>query len=118
MILVDETKLNNGVLYDIISANSQNIMKEEFKIKYNSEWLELRHKTLEALEGYEDKEKIMKMWDISGEGVDYKAYVDYHLHSFCMYDNIEEVEEGLVSILKEIKNISKDTYESIIKKLD
>lgn len=118
MILVDETKLSNGVLYNIISANEQNIMKEEFKIKYNSEWLRLRHKSLEALEGYEDKEKIMNIWNTSGEAVDYEAYVDYYLHSFCMYENIEEVEEGLVNILKEIKSISKDTYENIIKRLD
>lgn len=120
MILVDETKLDNNTLYNIISANGDNVMKEEFRLKYNKDWLELRHKNLATLQesNCKDMERIMKMWEISGESVDCNAYIDYYLDFLCMYNNTYDVKEGLIDILTEIKEISNDLYDDIIKSVN
>lgn len=117
MILVDETKVQYNTLYDILKTNGQLEEKEEFKLKYSPWWCELRKKGLNDLNHDEDREKIMKMWSISGEGTDIVEFVDYYLDFLGNYENLEDMKQDLIDILQNVKDTYGDIYKEIIEEI-
>lgn len=118
MILIDETKLQYDTLYNILKTNNQLDEKEEFKLKYSPWWCELRKKNIDNLNYDEDREKIIKMWNISGEAIDVKEFVDFHLDFLGNYENIGDIKKGLIDILRNIKVSYGDIYKEIIKEIN